>query len=119
MSITACDTKVSMLLSLLLANVRIFSSFFFLFLVMLSNFLVIRVVRGKIRVKRALATPAGAQTILVNQMIDNPPLFSLKAIKTLSMQSKAATYLLNFLHMISFDYFPGKNNFHPHSFYLV
>ena len=48
MSINACDTKVSMLSSLFLANIRIFSCFFFLFLVMLSNFLIIPVVREKI-----------------------------------------------------------------------
>ena len=44
MSINAWDTKVSMLSSLLLAKIRILSCFF-LFLVMLSNFLNIPVVR--------------------------------------------------------------------------
>ena len=55
MSISACDTKVSMLLSLLLANIRMLSCFFFLFLVMISNFLIIPVVKGKIKVKLVLA----------------------------------------------------------------
>ena len=64
---------------------------------MLSNFLTIRAVREKIKVKLALAIPTGAPTTLVNEMIDTLPLVSLKAIKTLSMQSKAVTYLLNFL----------------------
>ena len=64
---------------------------------MLSNFLTIRAVREKIKVKLALAIPAGAPTTLVNEMIDTLPLVSLKAIKTLSMLSKAVTYLLNFL----------------------
>ena len=64
---------------------------------MLSNFLTIRAVREKIKVKLALAIPTGAPTTLVNEMMDTLPLVSLKAIKTLSMQSKAVTYLLNFL----------------------
>ena len=64
---------------------------------MLSNFLTIRAVGEKIKVKLALAIPTGAPTTLVNEMIDTLPLASLKAIKTLSMQSKAVTYLLNFL----------------------
>ena len=85
MSISACDIRVSMLLSLLLANIRILSCFFFLFLVIFSNFLTIPVVREKIKVKLALAIPTGAPTTLVNEMIDTPPLVALKAIKTLSM----------------------------------
>ena len=47
MSLSAWDTKVSMLSSLLLDNIRILSCFFFLFLVMLSDFLIIPVVREK------------------------------------------------------------------------
>ena len=85
MSINACDTKVSMLLSLLLANIRILSCFFFLFLVIFSNFLTIPVVREKIKVKLALAIPTGAPTTLVNEQIDTPPVVALKAIKIFSM----------------------------------
>ena len=70
-----------MLLSLLLANIRILSCFFFLFLVMLSNFLIIPVVKEKIKVKLALAIP----TTLVKEMIDTPPLVALKTIKILSI----------------------------------
>ena len=58
---------------------------FLFFLVMLSNFLAIPVVREKIRVKLALAIPTGAPTTLVNKQIDTPPLVTLKTIKTLSM----------------------------------
>ena len=58
---------------------------FLFFLVMLSNFLTITVVREKIKVKLALAIPTGAPTTLVNKIIDAPPLVALKAIKTLSM----------------------------------
>ena len=79
------DTKASMLLSLLLANIRILSCFFFLFLVILSNFLIINVVREKIRVKLALAIPTGVSTVLVREMINTLPLAALKTIKTLSM----------------------------------
>ena len=70
-----------MIFSLLLANIRILSCFFFL----LSNFLIIPVVREKIKVKLALAIPTGAPATLVNEMIDTPPLVAPKIIKTLSM----------------------------------
>ena len=73
-----------MLFSLLLANIRILSCFF-LFLVIFSNFLAIPVAREKIRVKRALAIPTGTPIILVNEIIDTPPLVALKTIKILSM----------------------------------
>ena len=70
MSSNACDTKVSMLLSLLLANTRTLLCFFFLFLVIFGNFLVIPVVREHIKVKLA-------PTILANEQIDNPPVVAL------------------------------------------
>ena len=47
MSINAGDINVSILLSLLLANIRILSCFFFFFLVIFNNFLVISVDREK------------------------------------------------------------------------
>ena len=74
-----------MLFSLLLANIRILSCFFFLFLVMLSNFLSIPVVREKGKLKLALEIPAGAPTMLVNEQIDTPLLVALTTIKILSM----------------------------------
>ena len=58
---------------------------FLLFVVMLSNFLTIPVVREKVRVKLALAFPTGAPTSLVNEQIDAPPVVALKTTKTLSM----------------------------------
>ena len=61
------------------------SCFFFLFLVIFRNFLVIPVVREKIIVKLALAIPTGVPIIFVNEIIDIPPLVALKTIKTLSM----------------------------------
>ena len=85
MSISAWDIKVSMLSSLLLANIRVLSCFFFLFLVMLSNFLIIPLVREKIKVKLALVIPTGAPTTLVSEMIDTPPVAALKTIQILSM----------------------------------
>ena len=54
---------------------------FFLFLVILSNFLTIPVVREEIKVKLALAIPTGAPTTLVNEMIDTPPVAALKTSK--------------------------------------
>ena len=64
---------------------------------MLSNFLIIAVVREKLKVKLALAIPTGAPTTLADEMIQTPLLVALKTIKILSMQSKTVIYLLNFL----------------------
>ena len=83
MSINVCDINVSMLLSLLLANIRTLSCFFFL--VIFNNFLVIPVDREKIKVKLALAIPTGAPITLVNEIIDTPLLVALKTIKILSI----------------------------------
>ena len=91
------DINVSTLFSLLLANIRVLSCFFFFFLVIFSNFLAIPVVREKIRVKLALPIPMGTPIILVNEIIDTSPLVVLKTIKNLSMQSKAVTYSFIFL----------------------
>ena len=85
MSINSCDTKVSVLLSLLLAKIRILSYFFFFVVVILSNFLTIPVVREKIKVRHVLPIPTGALTILVNEIIDTPPLAALKTIKAWSI----------------------------------
>ena len=85
MSINVLNIRVSMLLSLLLANIRILSCFFFLFLVIFSNFLTIPIVRETIRVKLALAIPTGAPTILANEIIDTSAVVALKTIKVLSM----------------------------------
>ena len=74
-----------MLLSLLLANITILSCFFFLFLVIFNTFLIIPVVKEKIKVRLALAIPTGAPIILVNEKIDTPLLVALKTIKTLSI----------------------------------
>ena len=64
MSINAQDTKDSMLLSLLLANKRILSCFFCLFLVVFNNFFVIPVAKENKIVNHALAIPTGAPTIV-------------------------------------------------------
>ena len=77
MSINPCDTKVSMLLSLLLAIIRILSCLFFFFLVIFSTFLTIHVVREQNKVRPAL--------VLVNEIIDTPPLLALKTINAWSI----------------------------------
>ena len=59
--------------------------FFFLFIVIFSNFLTIPVVREKIKASLALAIPTGAPTILANEIIDIPLLVALKTIKILSI----------------------------------
>ena len=73
-----------MLLSLILANIRILLCFSFLFLVIFCNFLIIPVVREK-KVRLPLAIPTGAPTMLVDEIIDTPLLVALKTIKTLSI----------------------------------
>ena len=77
MSINSGDTKVSMLLSLLLVNIRILSCFFFLILVIFSFFLLFLLLEKKNKVTLALAISTGAPTILVNKIIDTPPLVAL------------------------------------------
>ena len=52
---------------------------------MLSNFLIIFVVRRKIKVRLAFAIPTGARTMLVKEMIDTPPVAALKTVRILSM----------------------------------
>ena len=58
---------------------------FLFFLVIFNNFLTIPVVREKIKGKLALAIPTGAPIILVNEIIDTPPLVALKTIKAWSI----------------------------------
>ena len=115
MSMTAWDTGVSMLLSLLLASIRILLCFF-LFLVILSNFLIIAVVKEKIKVKLALAIPTRAP---INEMINTPPVVAVKTIKILSMYSKAVTCLLNFLTYNFLWLSLDENNFQFRLFHLV
>ena len=103
MSINACDTKVSMILGLLLANIRILSCFFVLFLVIYSNFLTFTVVREKIEVGLPLAIPTGAPTILINEIIDTPPLVALKTIKACQYNQKQQHIYLIFYCTIFFD----------------
>ena len=52
---------------------------------MLSNFLIIPVVKEKIKVKLALAAPTGTPTVLTDEMIQTPWLVALKTIKILTM----------------------------------
>ena len=59
--------------------------FLFYFLVIINNFLIIPVVREKIKVNLALAIPTGAPITLVNEINDTPPVVTLKIIKSLSM----------------------------------
>ena len=69
MSINHWDTKVSILLSLLLERSSILSCFFFSFLVILSILLIIPVVTEKIKVKLALAIPRVASVTVVKKFI--------------------------------------------------
>ena len=53
--------------------------------VIFNNFLIVPVTIERIKVKLALAFPAGTPIILVNEIIDIPPVVALKAIKILSI----------------------------------
>ena len=48
------------------------------FLVTFNNFLTIPIVREKIKVKLGLAIPTSAPIVLVNKIIDTPPVVALK-----------------------------------------
>ena len=74
MSFNGLDINTSMLLSLLLANKRILSCFFFLFLVIFNIIFIIPFTIEKVKVKLAFE-------IVVNEIIDTPPLVALKIIK--------------------------------------
>ena len=56
-----------------------------MFLVILSNFLIIPVVREKTKVKLALSIPTGAAATLAEEMMQTPLLVALETIKILSM----------------------------------
>ena len=55
---------------------------------MLSNFLIIPVVREKLKVKLALAISAGAPATLVDEIIQTPLLVVLKTIKSCLFNKK-------------------------------
>ena len=50
---------------------------FIFFLVIFNNVSIIKVLREKIKVKLELAVPTGAPTIVVNEIIDTPPILSM------------------------------------------
>ena len=58
---------------------------FFFFLVIFNKFFIVPLVRQKIKVKFALPIPASAPTIVINEIIDTPPVVALKTVKILSM----------------------------------
>ena len=74
-----------MLLSLLLANIRILSCFSFLFLVVFNNFFVIPTAKENTIVNPALAIPIGAPTTVASEIIHTPPVVAFKTIQILSM----------------------------------
>ena len=84
MSFSACEIKLLMLSSLLLAIIKILSCFF-LFLIVPNNFFVIPVAKDKIKVKLAPAIPIGAPTTLADKIIQTPPLAAERTMNTLSM----------------------------------
>ena len=67
-----------MILSLRLAKIRILPCFFFLFLITLSNFLIIPVVKEENKVKLALAIRKRAPIIVVKEIKETPIFVALK-----------------------------------------
>ena len=59
--------------------------YFFLFLVILSTFLIIPEVKEKIKVKLPVATPTWTPITVVEEIIDTSTLIADKTIKFLSM----------------------------------
>ena len=87
-SISAWDIKVSTLLSLLLANIKIlwcFFFFFFFFFVLFNNFFIIPAAKENTIVNLALAIPTGAPTTVAWEIIQTPPVVAFKIIKILSV----------------------------------
>ena len=72
-----------MLFTLLLASIAILLCFFFLFLVVFSNFFTIPVVIKNARLKLALAIPAGAPITVANDAIEMLPVVTDKTITDL------------------------------------
>ena len=72
------------LITLLLANITILLSFFFLFLVAFNNFFTSPVDNENARLKLALAIPAGVPITVANNAIEMVPFVADKAIKDLS-----------------------------------
>ena len=87
MSANAWGTKVLMLSSLLLANIKILSCSFFFFLVITNNFLLFLLLKKKRKKDyyKCIASPVGAPTRLPNEMIQILLLVRLKTINILSM----------------------------------
>ena len=86
---------------------------------MLRIFFIIPLVREKIRVKLDPAIPTGAPITLADKIIQTPALAAFKTIKNLSIESKAVTYLLNFLKHDLIWLISELNNFQSYLFHLI
>ena len=96
MTVNARDIKVSILFSLLLAKKSILLCFFFLFLVILSIFLIIHVAKEKIEVKIAVAIPTESPITVLREKIDTPSVLAGKKIKVyLCNQTQLHVYLIS------------------------
>ena len=71
------------------------SCFFSLFLVMLSNFLIIPVFKEKIKVKLVFAIPTSVPTTLADEMIKTPLLLALEIIKIYVIKSIFNIFICN------------------------
>ena len=72
---------LSVLINLLLANIKILLCFFFLFLVVFNNFFTSPVNNENARLRLALAIPTGVQITVPNDAIEKLPLVAKTIIK--------------------------------------
>ena len=86
---------------------------------MLRIFFIIPLVREKIRVKLDPAIPTGAPITLADKIIQTPAHAAFKTIENLPIESKAVTYLLNFLKHDLIWLISELNNFQSYLFHLI
>ena len=101
-SINSCDIKVSMLFNLLLASITILLCFFFFFLVAFNNSCFFPVAKENIKVKLALANPAGIPITLVKEIILIHLLVAVKQIKPCQYNQKQLSIYLAYYSLSFF-----------------
>ena len=106
----ALNVNVSILFNLLLGDITILLCFFFLFLVICNNFLLIPVVKEK-KLKLAFNVSTGAPITVVKEIIDAPTLVAdKKQLKSCQNRQKQQCIYLVFYSSILFHKFLHKNS---------
>ena len=87
-----------MLFNLLLANIIILLSFFFLSRVVFNSFFTIPVDNENARLRLALAIPTGVPITVANDAIEILPLAANKTIKDIKIITKSNIFTKSFTH---------------------